>query len=286
MVNDARRRQRLFDILENRTPADGATRAFGIFMVSLITLNVVVVILETVKRLAFSHGPVFRAFDTFSVMVFTIEYAFRLWSCTSDEQFRHPVAGRLRYAVTPLAVIDLLAIAPFYVLLAVPMHHLLDLRFLRAIRLLRLFRMLKMARYSRALKTFGDVVSAKKEELLVSAFAVLILLVVASGLMYFVENAAQPDAFSSIPAAMWWGVATLTTVGYGDMYPVTPLGKFLGAVIALLGIGVFALPTGILAGAFADEITKKRAIRVLCPHCGKDFECTNGKSSRLGRWEA
>jgi len=109
----------------------------------------------------------------------------------------------------------------------------------------------------------------KKEELLIAIFSVLVLLVFSSSLMYFVEHEAQHDKFASIPAAMWWGISTLTTIGYGDMYPITPLGKVLGGVIALLGIGLFALPAGILASGFAAEIQRKEGKEQSCPHCGK-----------------
>ena len=118
----------------------------------------------------------------------------------------------------------------------------------------------------------GNVIRAKKEELLISVFVMVILLVFCSSLMYIIENEAQPEAFPSIPSAMWWGVTTLTTVSYGDVYPITILGKFLGAIIALLGIGMFALPTGILASGFAEEIQKKGKEMIICPHCGKKFE--------------
>lgn len=128
-----------------------------------------------------------------------------------------------------------------------------------------------MARYSESLITLGNVLKSKKEDLLMTLFIVFLLLVTASSLMYFVENESQPEAFSSIPAAMWWGVTTLTTVGYGDVYPMTPTGRVLGAIISILGIGMFALPTGILASGFAEEIRRRRAKRSICPHCGKDI---------------
>jgi voltage-gated potassium channel len=131
-----------------------------------------------------------------------------------------------------------------------------DLRFVRVLRLLRLSRLIKLGRYSDSLKTLGNVFKGKKEELLITAFALAILLILASSLMYFAENEVQPQAFSSIPAAMWWGIATLTTVGYGDIYPVTTLGKLMGSVIAVLGIGMFALPAGILSSGFAEKIKK------------------------------
>ena len=128
-----------------------------------------------------------------------------------------------------------------------------------------------MGRYTKSLRILSDVLRAKKEELVITVFVVLILLVVASSLMYYVENHAQPDAFSSIPAAMWWGVCTLTTVGYGDVSPITPLGKFLGSVIALLGIGVFALPAGILASGLVDALRKQGERGRTCPYCGREL---------------
>ena len=125
-----------------------------------------------------------------------------------------------------------------------------------------------MGRYSESIKLFGKVLRAKKEELLIVVFAVFILLTISSSLLYYVEHEAQPEMFSNIPAAMWWGVATLTTVGYGDIYPITPAGKFLGAIISLLGIGLFALPAGILSSGFIEEIRRRKNKIRKCPHCG------------------
>lgn len=201
------------------------------------------------------------------MVIFTIEYILRIWSCTVNASFKNLILGRIRFALTPLMIVDLLAILPFYL----PMIISLDLRFLRVLRLIRIFRMFKLTRYSESLKMFGRVLKAKKEELLITGFMILILLIVSSSLMYFVESEVQPQTFSSIPNAMWWGVATLTTVGYGDVYPITPAGKFLGAIIALLGIGMFALPAGLLASGFVEEIQKKRSKPIICPHCGKNI---------------
>lgn len=165
--------------------------------------------------------------------------------------------------MTPMALIDLLAIIPFYLPFFVP-----DLRFVRIIRLFRILRILKLGRYSKALQTFGNVLKRKKEDLAIALSTLLVLLVFAASLIYIVEHQAQPEVFSSIPAAMWWAVVTLTTVGYGDVYPVTIVGKLLGAGIAVLGIGLFALPVGILASGFAEEI-KGDDNNPTCPHCGK-----------------
>ncbi len=176
--------------------------------------------------------------------------------------------GRLRFAGRPLPVVDLLAILPFYV----PLLPGLDLRVLRAIRLMRLMRLFKVARYSESLQLIGAVLYRKRHELAMTAFSVIVLLVVAASLVYEVERDAQGDKFGSIPAAMWWGVTTLTTVGYGDVYPVTPAGKVLGAIIAILGIGVFALPTAILGAGFIEELQRRKAKGKVCPHCGRQIE--------------
>jgi voltage-gated potassium channel len=232
----------------------------------LIALNTLAVILETVPSLAAAYGPFFVWFEIVSVVIFTIEYVLRLWSCTIRERFRAPVRGRLRFMITTLTLVDLIAILPFYL----PMLIRIDFRFIRVLRFVRLFRLLKMSRYLRSLRLFGSIIHEKKEDLVLAIGIVLVILLFASSGMYVIENAAQPEAFSSIPAAMWWGIATLTTVGYGDIYPITPLGKVLGSIIALLGVGLFALPAGILASGFSD-IMQRRHIRAprTCPHCGE-----------------
>lgn len=257
-------RAELFIILADPEREDQAERVFNLTMIVLISLNVLAVILETEQNLYQQYKLIFDGFETFSVVVFTIEYVLRLWVCTDLESYSSPVAGRIRYALQPMQLIDLVSILPFYL----PFVG-LDLRFIRAVRLFRLFRLLKMGHYSRSMTTLVNVIKSKKEELSITLFAGFILLIIASSLMFLVEHAAQPDAFRSIPDAMWWGAVTLTTVGYGDIYPKTLIGKILGAGIALMGIGLFALPAGIVASGFASEIQKKE--KVICPHCGKEI---------------
>ncbi len=264
-----RLRKRTWEIIETAKRGDMASRVFDIFILSLIFLNVVAVVLDSVSSIETSFGGVLKGFEVFSVAVFTVEYCLRLWSCVTDPRYSNPVAGRLRFALTPLAIIDLLAVAPFYVALMLPSFG-VDLRFMRVVRLMRLFRIAKVGRYSSALKTISRVVSRKKEELVVSLTLLVLLLVFSSSLMYYIENPAQPQTFSSIPATMWWAVITLTTVGYGDIYPVTPLGKLLTTVVAILGIALFALPAGIIASGFVEEI-QTRAKSARCPHCGKEI---------------
>jgi voltage-gated potassium channel len=234
------------------------------FIMVLIIANVSAVILSTVDAVYDPYTRLFRVFELFSLAVFTVEYVARVWSAVESGEYSGAITGRLRFASQPLLIIDLLAIAPFYIAFTGVG---LDLRFLRALRLIRLFRLLKLARYSTAIQTFGWVLEDRKEKLVIAVFANGLLLVVASSVMYFIESAAQPDQFSSIPATMWWGVAALTTVGYGDMYPITMPGQFVGAITAILGIGMFALPASILAAGFMEAAENELDERKQCPHC-------------------
>ena len=221
---------------------------------TLIVLNVLAVITETVESIYVVYKVYFVGFEIFSVVIFSIEYFIRVWACTLNEKYRNSFWGRLKYIFSIEAIIDLLAILPFYLPLLLPINAL----FLRIFRMFRLLRIFKLGRYSTAFQMVVKAVQRRKEELLIVLTLVLVLLILSSSLMYYIEHEAQPDVFTSIPATMWWGVATLTTVGYGDVYPITPLGKLLGAFIAILGIGVFALPAGIIATSFESEISKKK----------------------------
>jgi voltage-gated potassium channel len=258
-------RRRVFDILDVQPDDRGIERVVNVFLLTLIVANTVAVILETVQPLRAAFRLTFEAFEGFSVAVFTVEYLLRMWSCTVDSRYAHPIWGRLRFALSFMALVDLVSILPSLI-----PGGTLDLRFARLLRLARLGRTLKIARYSESLQLLGRVFSAKRGELAITGMAGAILLVGASSLIYFVEHETQPQQFSSIPASMWWGVVTLTTVGYGDIFPVTPLGKVLGGIIALLGIGLFALPAGILASGFSDELRRKEPRT--CPRCGQAID--------------
>lgn len=260
--------ERLFQILERAPHRDWVSKIVDLFIIVLILLNVTFIILESVESIHAVYGELFHIFDVTSVIIFTIEYVLRMWVATADKKYRHPIKGRLRFAMTPLAIVDLVSILPFYLPLIFPF----DLRFVKALRLFRLFRLFKVARYSHGLETLIKVIRSQREELVVTLIATFVLLAVSSTLVYNFENPVQPDVFSDIPSAMWWGVSTLTTVGYGDVVPVTGWGKFWGGLISLLGIGIFALPAGIIATGYADELEKgKRKKLVTCPHCQKKF---------------
>ncbi|MCG8573370.1 MAG: ion transporter [Flavobacteriales bacterium] len=244
-------RRQLHDILEASPDKSGPSWYFDISLTILIILNATAIILESVESIATEYADFFHYFEIFSISFFSLEYLLRVWTSVEKEKYRHPITGRIRFVFSIMAIIDFLAILPFYLILLQA-----DLRFIRILRFFRLFRLLKLARYVSAINVMNGVIRRKKEQLLISIIFVLFMLLITSGIMYYVEHEAQPDKFSSIPETMWWGIATLTTVGYGDMYPITPLGQFLGGIIAILGIGLFALPTGILASGFSQELEK------------------------------
>ena len=261
-------KMRIWEILENKKQGDKYGRIDDALILLLIFLNVIAIILGSVKWIELEYKTILDGFEAFSVVVFTVEYIFRLWSCVSDAKYSKPILGRLHYAMTPLLLIDLFAIIPFYLPFL-----LLDLRLIRIFRLLRIFRVAKAVRYFDSLKLLGRVFKTKMEELVITSMVLLMLLIVASFMIYIFENSAQPDKFTDIPSAMWWAVATLTTVGYGDVYPITSAGKIVAAIVSILGIGMFALPTGILGAGFVEEVQKAKKVKnkTCCPHCGREL---------------
>jgi voltage-gated potassium channel len=189
-----------------------------------------------------------------------------VWSSNHEPKYKDSLRGRLKYMVSPAALIDLLAILPFYISRVV----VFDLRVLRILRLLRFFRLFRLTAYTRSTKLVINVFKSRVHELLLAFILTSFLIVIASCLVYFAEHIAQPDKFSSIPATIWWAVVSLTTVGYGDMYPITVIGKAFTIGILMLGITMLALPAGIITSGFLEESRKiKKPKEFKCPHCGK-----------------
>lgn len=256
-------RKRVWEIVEVAAQGDQASRVFDISILLLILLNVIVAVVDTVPSIALKLGVWLDWFELVSVLVFSIEYGARVWSCVESDDVQTPFWGRVVFALRPMLLMDLAVVLPFYF----PFFG-LDLRPLRALRLLRILRVAKIGRYFPALRAIHRVVESKREELVITTMLLLLLLVFSSSVLFYAENDAQPEAFSSIPATMWWAIATLTTVGYGDIYPVTTMGKLLASVIAVAGVGLFALPTAILGAGFVEELGKRHALPIVCPHCG------------------
>jgi len=243
---------RLYHILETGKTSDRASLIFDVSITTLIVANVVAFSLETVPSIEQRYGNAFEAFNILSVAIFTIEYLLRVWVCTEHGPYRRlsPMRARWRFVRTPMMIVDLLAIAPFYLAFFIA----IDLRVLRVFRLLRFF---KLARYSPALMSLSRVLWQERRALAAAFIVMSGALLVSSTLLYFIERDVQPEDFGSVPAAMWWSMATLTTVGYGDVVPVTAAGRMIGALVMVLGLGMFALPIGIIATGFSQEIHRR-----------------------------
>ena len=245
-------RARVYEVLEVGRGEDRTSVIVDNILIGLIVLNVIAFALETVPEVEAAYGGWLRAFDIFSVAVFTVEYALRLWSCVEVPFLKRLPAweARLRFAGRPYMIIDLLAILPFYLAMFLQMD-------LRILRVLRLFRFFKLSRYSPAMHTLIRVLINERRALTGAMLLMVAMLIFSATGIYFLERAAQPEAFGTIPDAAWWAMATLTTVGYGDVSPVTPLGKLFGSVVMLIGLGMFALPIAIISTGFAQEVGRR-----------------------------
>lgn len=245
-------RRRVYEVLEVGRGEDRLSRIVDAALVTLVVLNVAAFAFETVPWVQETYGDELYVFEVFSVVVFTAEYAMRLWSCVEMPFLNRmrPWRARLRFARRPFMVIDLLAILPFYLSLFISA----DLRVLRA---LRLFRFLKLARYSPALHALVNVLINERRALAGSFLLMMTMLLFAATGAYMLERDAQPEDFGTIPDAAWWAMATLTTVGYGDVSPVTPGGKVFGALVMIVGLGMFALPIAIISTGFAQEVNRR-----------------------------
>jgi voltage-gated potassium channel len=238
------------------------------FIYGLIIINIIGLILESDNSFSEEFGDIFLAIEVVSIIIFTFEYLLRLWVSDLDKEVQF---NRRKFFFSTAGLIDLLAILPFYL----PFIFKIDLRVIRILRLLRLIRIFKLGRFSKSLKTINEVIKETRPDLAITLFFALILLILSSTLMYYAENEAQPDKFESIAHSFWWAVATLTTVGYGDIFPITSIGKILSGVISIIGIGFIALPTGIISSAFVSKLqTKKSDAQTkscFCPKCGEQL---------------
>jgi len=230
------------------------SRIFDSVIMALIVFSVLSVFLCTFHIPDWLYKILIRV-EFISIIIFTVEYALRIWTANLLFPGLNPVRARIRYIVSPMAIIDLISILPFLL----PILHTYNLVGVRVFRLVRLLRIFKLNRYSDALASIGDVFRKKAQQMIASIFFVFIILLLASLLIYYAEHDAQPEQFGNAFSGLWWAVATLTTVGYGDIYPITPLGRFLGAIIAILGIGVVAVPTSILSAGFMESLEKQIA---------------------------
>ncbi len=273
-------KQRTHEILEVAGPNDIASRVVDIILMCLILINVVLIIADTFE-LPPSAVKIGRVVETVSVVVFTVEYLLRLWVAELSYPELPPFRARLRYIRSFAALIDLISLLPSFI--GFMSANFMVLRMLRVLRLLRAF---KLSRYTHALRDIGEVFRKKAGQLISSTLVVSFLMVISSVLMYDAEHEAQPEVFDNALSGLWWAIATVTTVGYGDIYPVTAIGRVMSSVIALLGIGFVAVPTGIITAGFSEQITQMRAEeekaskasdtsgdeKKYCPYCGHKLD--------------
>lgn len=243
-------RQYFYNILENKT-SNPIARLVNVLLMLLIMFNVVSVILASDNDIYNSLQDIFDSFELFSIIIFSTEYLLRLWVCVEDTRYQSPVKGRMKYMMSPMAIVDIVAVLPFYL----GIFFNIDTRFLRVLRLFRIF---KLSRHFSAMSVLLTVIRNELATLVSAIFIMLVLVVLASAGMFMVERGVQPDTFGTIPRAMWWATITLTTVGYGDVIPITIGGKILGVFITILGVGMAALPAGIIASGFTREVNKRR----------------------------
>lgn len=245
-------KKRIFEIISKAEKGDFASSVFDWSIMILIALSIISIVLESFSSINDRYHSVFHLFEIITVIVFSVEYILRIW--TADllyPEARHP---RIKYIFSFMAIIDLLAILPFYLPFISA-----DLRFLRMMRLFRLFRLLrvfKLGRYFDALQIIVRVIRTSAPQLIMSVALCFFVMLFSAIIMYTVENPVQPERFPNVISSLWWAMCTLTTVGYGDVYPITHIGRLFASVISLVGIGIIAIPTGIIAAGFNQVISK------------------------------
>lgn len=264
-------KKKVFSILE---PGVDDSRIFDFFIIALILLNILAFTLETIPAISRKYGFAFESFEVFSIIIFSIEYILRVWTCNANESFNNQITARFRYILTPFAIVDFLAIIPFYLPMLLP-----NLMFMRGIRLLRIFRVLKLTRYAESIKILGKIIRDKSSYLAVLFFSNLILLILASGAMYLAEHDAQPEVFTDMLTSFWFGIETLSGIGYGDMIPHTMLGRIIGFIILTLGVEIYLLPVGIITSGLIEEFTKDKC-EAICPHCNKHYNTKADEAER------
>ena len=246
-------RRRVSHLFDDTAPQTGPVRWFNTGLAALIIVNVAAVILESVAELRHAYEPIFWWIEQVATVVFSIEYLLRLWTAVdiAEGRYRDPVAGRWRYSISFFALVDLVSILPAVL-------GMLGAADFRVLRLLRLVRMLKLTRHSTVFTLLWAVVREEARSIGAILFILFLTLTMSGALMYMIEGDAQPELFSSIPVAMWWAIETLTTVGYGDVVPVTVAGRLLGGVVSVIGIGTLALFSGVITVSFMDQLRLRR----------------------------
>lgn len=250
----AARKKRVFDIIQIGQDGDWISKLFDMVIIGMIVANLFIAILLTFDEMD-AYAGVLSTVELITVIGFTIEYILRMWTA----EYLYPKVSRgrakLKYACSFGGVIDLLSFLPYYLPVFFPM----GVVAFRMFRIIRIFRLFQVNAYYDALNVITDVIKSKRDQLLSSIFIILVLMVASSLCMYSLENAVQPDVFQNAFSGFWWAVSTLLTVGYGDIYPITIPGRIFGIIITFLGVGMVAIPTGILSAGFVEQYTRLKS---------------------------
>jgi voltage-gated potassium channel len=257
-------RKKLFNLLYPGNHPTLYSKLLSYTIIFLIIINVVIFVVESFKNLSTTIIALTNTIELLTIIIFTFEYICRFVTADLLYPSLGAIKSRLKFVFSFLSIIDLCAILPFFIPFFTT-----SLLTLRSLRLLRLLRLFKLSRYTNALFTVGLVLKNKSYQLITSFFVVALILIISSIIMYNIEYAAQPTVFENAFSGFWWSVSTITTVGYGDIFPVTFMGKLLSSFISFLGIGMVAIPTGIISAGFNELTSSNNETYVYCPHCGK-----------------
>ncbi|MCL1832177.1 MAG: potassium channel family protein [Oscillospiraceae bacterium] len=268
-------KKRTFRIIQPHTKNDIPSAIYDWFIFVLVVVDMITTILATVSSFS-RFETAFIVIEIITVIVFAIEYILRFWTADLFRRKENPLKARLKYAFSFIMIVDLMAIAPFFLQFVFPVN----IHILRTFRLLRIFRLLRVRKYVKTLSQFHDILKQKASQLFFSMIILFVLMLVASTLMYTAENEAQPEVFDNAMSGLWWAIITMTTIGYGDIYPITAGGKVIGALFSLLSVAIIAVPTGIISAGFIESnyLHKKIASNTnkkskpFCPYCGENLD--------------
>ena len=250
------RRKRLFEIVEVGAADDWISRGYDLLSTLILVVNLTVTVMNTFDAMSLRYGAMLKGIESFTVAFFAVDYVLRLFSCRFLRPAERELKSLLLYMVSFTGLVDLLSFLPYYLPFFFP-DGAVAFRMFRVIRIFRLFR---INAYYDSLNVITEVLTSKKQQLLSSVFILLVLMLGSSLCMYSLEHEAQPEVFRNAFSGIWWSVSTLLTVGYGDIYPVTTLGKLFGTIIAFLGVGMVAIPTGIISAGFVDQYSRLKRI--------------------------
>jgi voltage-gated potassium channel len=261
-------RWRIYNVIRDDDKNDLVSNIIDAVIVIAISINVLIILLDTFSSIHEKYKYIFDRIELILTVFFAGEYLIRVWTSVYIYHDLDKYKARIRYIFSFKGLIDFIALIPFFIQIIIN----IDFDFLRIIRLFRILGILKINRYTNSLLNVGKVIKSKSIQLISSMFVVSVLILFSSVLMYYIENEAQPDKFDNAFSGVWWSIATLTTVGYGDIYPITVLGKILGVIIAFLGIGLVAVPTGIISAGFIEQMNESKEVKKYCPYCGKRLQ--------------